>query len=103
VLGRIGVLARSLKTRNEGRSTDQLRADVFLDLLEGKTNRRSSSRGVVDIHVDLQTLAGLSEDPGELAGFGPVIADIARQVTERQDNAEWRFTVSDPLQRAACP
>jgi hypothetical protein len=96
VLARIGVLARSLKTRNEGRSMDQLRADVFLDLLEGKTNRRSSSRGVVDIHVDLQTLAGLSEDPGELAGFGPVIADIARQVTERQDNAEWRFTVSDP-------
>jgi hypothetical protein len=50
---------------------------------------------VVDIQVNLETLTRLSDDPGELAGFGPVIADIARQVTEQQQNAEWRFTVTD--------
>jgi hypothetical protein len=76
---------------------DQLRADILLDLLEGTQTEGSGRRGVVDIHVDLQTLAGLAETPGELAGFGPVIADIARQVTERQQGSEWRWTVTDPV------
>jgi hypothetical protein len=31
-----------------------------------------------------------------LAGFGPVVADIARQVTAEQADAEWRYTISDP-------
>lgn len=95
ILGRIGLLARSLKTGGETRTLDQLRADVFLDLLEGTETKTGSRRGVVDIHVDLVTLAGLSEAPGELAGFGPVIADIARQVTERQAGSEWRWTLTD--------
>ena len=65
---------------------DQLRADVYLDLLLGAdTNGKG---GVVDIHVDLETLAGLSETPGELAGYGPVIADIARQTTNKQTKAK---------------
>ena len=44
----------------------------------------------------LDTLARLSEAPGDLAGFGPVIADIARQVAEAQVDGEWRFTITDP-------
>ena len=40
--------------------------------------------GMVDLTVDLRTLLGLAEDPGELGGWGPVVADIARQVTDRQ-------------------
>ena len=50
---------------------------------------------MVDIRVDLETLTGLTENPGELAGFGPVIADIARRVTAEQESAEWRWTVVD--------
>ena len=93
---RIGALARSLKTASEPRTMDQLRADVFVDLLEGTPTRASAGRAVVDIHVDLETLARLADHPGELAGYGPVIADIARQVTQQQDSAEWRYTVTDP-------
>ena len=82
-------LARSLKTGDEARSMDQLRADVFLDLLSGRNldrgGRGPHRKGLVDIRVDLTTLAGLTETPGELAGYGPVIADIARQVTEEQN------------------
>jgi hypothetical protein len=96
ILGRIGLLARSLKTGTESRTMDQLRADVFLDLLEGNQQGQNTRRGVVDIRVDLATLAGLSEAPGELGGFGPVIADIARQVTERQHGSEWRWTLTHP-------
>ena len=97
ILGRIGLLARSLKVGGESRSMDQLRADVFLDLLEGRSIEGSIRRGVVDLHVDIETLAGLSETPGELAGYGPVIADIARQVAERQHGSEWRWTLTDSV------
>jgi hypothetical protein len=76
---------------------DQIRADVLLDLLEGcDTQMGRSSKGTVDIHVDLTTLAELVESPAELAGYGPVIADIARQVTQSQQSSEWRVTVTHP-------
>jgi hypothetical protein len=93
---RINDLARGLKTADEVRTLDQIRVDVFLDLLDGKHYAQGSRRGTVDIHVDLTTLARLSEDPGELAGYGPVIADIARQVAENQPQAEWRWTLTHP-------
>ena len=96
ILGRIGLLARSLKTGGESRSMDQLRVGVFLDLLEGRQLEGVAGRGVVDLHVDMETLAGLSEAPGGLAGYGPVIADIARQVAERHHGSEWRWTLTDP-------
>jgi hypothetical protein len=95
---RINRLAHQLKTQLEPRSMDQLRADIFLDLLEGANSAASPrvGRGVVDIQVDLETLMNLSESGGELAGYGPVVADIARQVTDRQSDSEWRFTVTHP-------
>lgn len=96
---RINRLATSLRGNGETRSIDQLRADVLLDLLTGSRAGASRDRGMVDIHVDLQTLAGLSEQPGELAGYGPVIADIARQVADEQPRAEWRYTVTNDTGR----
>ena len=93
VTNRINYLARSLRTKTEVRTMDQLRADVFLDLLLGADT--AGKGGIVDIHVDLDTLAGLSETPGELGGYGPVIADIARQTTAKQKKGEWRYTITN--------
>jgi hypothetical protein len=95
---RVNRLARRLKTEGETRSMDQLRADVFLDLLEGSLGGAAgdTGRGVVDIQVDLETLMNLSDSAGDLAGYGPVVADIARQVTKRQRHGTWQFTVTDP-------
>ncbi len=92
---RINHLARSLNTKDETRSIDQLRADVYLDLLGGKDYANKTGGGV-ELRIDLDTLAGLTEHPGEIAGYGPVIADIARKVAAEQDNAQWRWTVTDP-------
>jgi hypothetical protein len=75
---------------------DQIRADIFLDLLNGHSELRSDGRSVVDIRVDLTTLAGLDDNPAEIPGWGPVIADIARQTISEQDDSEWRFTATDP-------
>jgi multidrug efflux pump subunit AcrA (membrane-fusion protein) len=94
IMRRLNRIARSLRSSAEERTMDQLRADVLLDLLQGPS--RDGKGGVVDIHVDLDTLARLADHPGELAGYGPVIADIARQVADHQARAEWRFQATDP-------
>lgn len=98
ITAHINRLAKSLRRDGESRSMDQLRADVYLDLLEGHHRRGNNTRnGGIELRVDLQTLTRLSEEPGELAGYGPVIADIARQITEQQTHGTpWRFVVTDP-------
>lgn len=93
-MNQVNSLARGLKTSTETRSIDQLRADILIDLLEGKHHGTARSGGVVDLRVDLATLTGLSETPGELGGWGPVISDIARQVAETH-HGEWRVSVTD--------
>ncbi len=88
---RINTIAQSLRGPGDSRTMDQLRADTYLDLLCGKA---ASGKGrVVDIRVDLDTLADLSNHPGELAGYGPVINDIARRVIAENTGADWRYTV----------
>ncbi len=93
---RVNHLARSLHVKGETRTLDQLRADVCLDLLRGKSSYKMTGRGTVTVHTDLKTLMELAEEPGELAGYGPVVADIARQVAESQTDAEWRYRITDP-------
>ncbi len=93
---RINHLAQTLKTGGEARTLDQLRADVFLDLLEGHRHQADTGKGTVDLHVDLETLTRLADHPGELAGYGPIVADLARQIAESQPRAEWRWTLTDP-------
>jgi len=84
-------LARNLRGSGETRSMDQLRADIYIDLLRGTT---TGNGGSVEIRVDLETLIGLSNNPGELAGYGPVIDDIARRVIADNTEGEWRYTVT---------
>ena len=96
---RINRLARSLKAKGDSRRIDQIRADILLDLLTGRnqTSEKGSTgdRGVVDIKVAMTTLAGIDDQPAEIPGFGPVIADVARQIVDEQHDAEWRITITD--------
>jgi len=87
--------ARSLKAGGDPRSMDQIRADIYLDLLQGTQVAGGQQRAMVDITVDLATLVGLEEKAAEIPGYGPVIADIARQVAQEQEKAEWRWTMVD--------
>jgi hypothetical protein len=93
VMDRLTTTARRLKTRDEERTLDQLRADVFVDMLTGvATNGRGGS---IDITVELSTLLGLNDNPAILAGFGPVVADIARKALKTQAKAKLSYTVTD--------
>jgi len=94
---RINRLARALKAKGDRRRIDQIRADIFLDLLTGKgqPNSGSSDHGVVEIRVDMTTLAGIDDNPGEIPGFGPVLADVARQIVDEASDSEWRIVPVD--------
>ena len=94
-LKRINDLAKAARGPDETRTMDQLRADVLLDLLEGTGVASAAGRGTNVIHATLESLAKLSNDPGDLAGYGPVTADIARQVFERQRDGEWPWVIED--------
>ena len=74
--------AHAAKRAGDPRSIDQLRSDLLLDRLCG--DRSTKRRGVVDLHIDLTTLAGLDSNPGEIPGFGPIVADVARRVAAGQ-------------------
>jgi hypothetical protein len=99
----IDAIARSLRSPGEQRTIDQLRADVALDLLSGEQPQTDSvatrparrTGGSVNLTVDLATLAGLADRCGEIAGFGPIVAEIARKVATTQRRSSWRFTVTD--------
>lgn len=95
-MNRINLIARSLRRDGETRTMDQLRADVFLDIVEGTGEASRTARGGLHLHTDLPTLAALANHAGELAGYGPVVSDIARQVAQQLQDAPWDYTVEDP-------
>lgn len=94
---RVNRIAWSLKTGAEPRTLDQLRADVAIDLLMGRTASADTacSAGGVVLKVDLATLAELSNAPGDLAGYGPVLADVARKTARETVDGKWSFVVTD--------
>ena len=87
IASRLHAAARNLHgTCGESRTMDQLRTDVLLDYLNGFGRDAATSRGNVDVTVTMRTLTGLADHPGELAGFGPVIADVARRIANDTNN-----------------
>ena len=79
---RVDAFARGRKRHGDGRTMDQLRADTFLDLLEGVGIGSSPVHraGVVEVTVPWTTATGATNDPGVLAGYGPIDADTARNI-----------------------
>jgi hypothetical protein len=89
--------ARALKSGGEDRTLEQLRVDVALDLLGGICDHTGDSRGGgrTNVTITAETLMGLSQEPAELDGFGPVIAEIGRKTVKENIDGEWIFTVTD--------
>ncbi len=50
----------------------------------------------IQVSVALSTLLGLDEQPGELAGSGPIPASVARRLAA-DPTGTWRRLVTDPL------
>lgn len=93
LMRKINRMARAAKSADDQRTSDQIRADVFLDLLAGHPN--SPTRATVDIQVGLTTLLGLDDSPGEVPGWGPIVAEVAREAVASLEYEKWIFTVTD--------
>ena len=81
-------------------SKDMLRADALAAIAstylastldEVTPHRRPLT---VNVTIDLPTLLGLAENPGELAGYGPIPASVAREIAA---DARWKRFVTEPL------
>ena len=84
----------------DDRTIDMKRADALAqiasDFLGRSTGEFTPHRRPVSVNVtvDLPTLLGLANNPGELEGHGPIPASIARQLAA---DGKWRKFVTDPL------
>ena len=60
------------------------------------TVRIGPRTGVTDIVVTLDTLMCLNDTPGQVAGWGPVLADVTRQIAlDPTTHTRWRFNLID--------
>ena len=92
-------LQRSDKDGDAIRTIDQKRADAlsticsnFLsEISETVTPQRRPL--TVNVTIDLPTLLGLAENPGQLAGYGPIPAAVARELAS---DAKWKRFITEP-------
>ena len=84
----------------DSRSIDMKRADALTYLAsaylatsvnELQTHRRPVT---VNLTIDLPTLMGLAENPGQIAGYGAIPASVARELAA---DAKWRRFITDPI------
>ncbi|BCB91491.1 HNH endonuclease signature motif containing protein [Phytohabitans suffuscus] len=94
---RIDALAAAAKQAGDTRTLDELRADLYLDILNGTlptdTTPAPTSQGGVELVVPLAALAGLCQQPGQIKGWGPVLAEVAAKLADQQRERPWRYTV----------
>ncbi|MDX8037672.1 DUF222 domain-containing protein, partial [Lentzea sp. BCCO 10_0856] len=90
---RVDAIAQQVKTPQDPRTLDQVRADVFADLLLATPDKASAVKVELYVTVSAATLMGLSEQPGELAGYGPITPGLARELA---GDATWRRLLTDP-------
>ncbi|HJQ44472.1 MAG TPA: DUF222 domain-containing protein [Jatrophihabitantaceae bacterium] len=83
------------------RTADQRRADAYANLIlnpdgEVQVPSRQRLHAGVGVTVPLDTVLGLSDAPGELAGYGPILASVSRQLAA-DETATLRRLVTDEL------
>src|ERR1700710_907469 len=81
------------------RTADQRRADALVELCSFALGdphliRSHGQRADVQVTIAASTLAGLDHQPGELDGYGPITAAMARHLAP-DPNATWRILVTD--------
>ncbi|MGI8878954.1 MAG: DUF222 domain-containing protein, partial [Jatrophihabitans sp.] len=81
------------------RTADQRRADALITMAETILGdpcltRRHGARPAVQLTVAASTLLGLDEQPGELAGYGPIPAQMARRISQ-DETGTWRRLITD--------
>ncbi|HEX3907641.1 MAG TPA: DUF222 domain-containing protein [Mycobacteriales bacterium] len=95
VMDAIESRAAGWKTDGDARPIGVLRVAALAQLVLGEQAAKPPVQLLVQI--DLATLLGLSRQPGELAGYGPISDETARALA---GDATWRRLITDPLTHA---
>ena len=84
---------------SDTRSADMKRADALTSLAGFALAASSEDVALhrrpitVNVTIDLPTLLGLSENPGQLAGYGAIPASVARALAS---DGKWKRFITDP-------
>jgi uncharacterized protein DUF222 len=94
--------ARKAGTDGDQRGIDARRFDALTDLAHealagGGLPAGQRIRPQLQVIVPVGTLLGLTDQPGELAGHGPIPASVARRIAA---DATWRRLLTDPASGA---
>ncbi|HUW77386.1 MAG TPA: DUF222 domain-containing protein [Candidatus Nanopelagicaceae bacterium] len=94
----VNALAKT-ESANATLGIDAKRADALTQIairaLESVDNISAHRRPVsVNLTIDLPTLLGLADSPGELSGYGPIPASIARALAA---DGNWRRLITEPI------
>ena len=93
---------------HDDRTVDQRRADAFADVFASILDadqapdgtplaRRHGQRASVNVTVAASTLLDLDDLPGDLAGYGPIPAHVAREIAQ---DATWSRILTEPASGA---
>jgi hypothetical protein len=94
VYERVDRVAKTLKTRDEERGLDELRADVFADILLGKCDGGGLAAQIF-IHVPIDAVLEINDQGAELVGHGPIPAHVVRELMD--PSSVLRKVVTDPV------
>ncbi len=86
---------------DDPRTMDERRADLAADLLSGRLRNPdlvlptpvNPGKPLVQLSMPMTALFGLTDDPSELLGYGPITAGMAREIAA---TATWRRLLFDP-------
>ena len=100
----IDALAGHSAVDGDTRSVDQRRVDAFADIFTGILDtqltpvgtplpRKHGERAALQVTVAASTLVGLDDHPATLGSYGPIPAQVARELAQ---DATWRRVLTDP-------
>ena len=95
---RLHLSAKEARKAGDDRTIDQLMSDLALDLIIGRAEGvpvPAYARPIINVTVPLETLAGLTDDPGQLSGGTMIPAELARAIATRE-GATWYRMLTDP-------
>jgi hypothetical protein len=96
---RLTLAARSKRQDGDERTIAQLKADLALDLLTGKTDTApppTYARPIINLTVPIQTVMGLADEPGVLSGGTVVPASLARMIAH-EPGGTWHRMLTDEV------
>ena len=96
--------ARARLSQCPGVSLDQARIDALVDAMNSWVDQLAAAHTLPEVHgrprvevqvtVDLATLLGMAERPGELLGYGPIDPELARLLAA---DGTWHRLVIEPV------